>query len=108
MVAMMAMHGYEPKTVGPHNARDRRVFVDFGLNPTPVQDPNLFCKDFSDAWKAVEGWERRIHAVLGGTQLPVVTAAILKRARKARTPEGADALVTREIEKYLARITRRL
>jgi hypothetical protein len=106
MVALMAMHG--PNTVGFHNARDRRVFVDFSLNPTPVQDPNLFCKDFSDAWKAVEGWERRIHAVLGGTQLPVVTAAILKRARKAHTPEAGDARVTQEIEKYLARITTRL
>ena len=95
-------------TVLNRGQRASRLFVDFGLNPTPVQDPNLFRKDFTDDWKAVEEWERRIQTALGGSQLPTLTAAILKRARKARTPEGADALVTREIEKYLARITRRL
>lgn len=70
-----------------------------------AHNPRLHARVRGDAWKTVPEWDARIRAALGGTEVDAIVAAILKRARRAQTPEAADGLVTREIERYLAKVT---
>lgn len=73
-----------------------------------AHNPRLHARVRGDAWKTVPEWAARIRAALDGTEVGAVEAAILKRARRAKTPEAADSLVTQEIERYLAKVTPRL